>query len=62
MNNIYKANSNYTENRGAQAPQNKKFNFKKAKDNTIQSLNEVGYFLNNFSHFMKYVKLYKLFK
>lgn len=62
MNNIYRANLKYKENRGAKAPQNKKFNFKKAKENTMQSLTEVSYFLNNFNHFMKYVKLYKLLK
>lgn len=62
MNNLYRANLNYTENRGAQAPQNKKFNFKKAKDNTFKSINDVGYFLNNFKQFMKYVKLYKILK
>ena len=62
MNNIYRASLNYKKNRGAKAPQNKKFSLKKVKANTIQSLTDVGYFFNNFSHFMKYVKLYKILK
>lgn len=62
MKNLYKVNYNTTENRGASAPQNTKFNFKKMKDNTIKSLNEVEYFLCNFSLFLKYVKLYKILK
>lgn len=40
----------------------KKLNFKSCKNNTINSLNEVEYFLRNIHGFMKYVKLYKLFK
>ena len=40
----------------------KKFNFKLYKNNTIKSLNEVEYFLNNFNNFIKYVKLYKILK
>ena len=63
MNNLYRANCNYsTLSRGADAPRNNKFNFKKAKENTIQSLAEVSCFFNNFNHFMKYVKLYKILK
>lgn len=43
-------------------PQKKKLNFKICKNNTIKSLNEVEYFLNNFKKFARYVKIYKLFK
>lgn len=51
------------ENRGGKIPpQKKKFNFKGCKDNTIKSLHEVEYFLNNFHRFIKYVKLYKILK
>ncbi len=37
-------------------------NFKKRKENTIASLYEVENFLFNYKHFIKYVKLYKLFR
>lgn len=40
----------------------KKFDFKKKKENTLASLNEVEHFLFNYKHFMKYVKLYKFFR
>lgn len=40
----------------------KKLNFKTCKKNTLNSLNEVEYFLRNFNNFTKYIKLYKLFK
>ena len=50
-------------NRGGKCPPpKKKFNFKCYKDNTIQSLHEVEYFLNHFHRFIKYVKLYKILK
>jgi len=39
-----------------------KFDFKKKKENTLASLNEVENFLFNYKHFIKYVKLYKLFR
>lgn len=39
-----------------------KLTFKKRKENTLASLNEVENFLFNYKHFMRYVKLYKLFK
>ena len=60
MNNLYRANN--TKNKGANAPHTNKKSFKIIKDNTIRSLNEVEYFLNNFSHFLKYLKLYKILK
>lgn len=40
----------------------KKINFKEKKNNTINSLNEVEGFLNDFKHFKRYVHLYKFFK
>lgn len=43
-------------------PPPKKFNFKSLKKNTCQSLNDVEYFLNNFSVFIKYVRLFKILK
>ena len=58
MPNIYKANFFEDENRG----EKKKPNFKTMKKNTVKSLNDVEYFLNNFGNFVKYVKLYKLLK
>lgn len=62
MNNLFRANSTNIENRGDVSPQKNKFDIKKAKNNVVCSLNEVGYFFNNFSHFIKYVKLYKLLR
>lgn len=44
------------------SPKKKKLSFKCCKDNTLCSLNEVEHFLRNFNSFMKYIKLYKLFK
>ena len=41
---------------------NSKFNFKKKKENTLASLYEVENFLFNYKNFIRYVKLYKLFK
>ena len=43
-------------------PQKNKFCFNDFKKNTICSLNDVEYFLNNFSHYYKYIKLIKLLK
>ena len=40
-------------------PKKKKLNFKTCKKNTINSLNEVEPFLNDFQGFWDYVKLYK---
>ena len=40
----------------------KKFDFIAIKKNTCNSLNDVEYFLNNFSKFIKYNKIYYLFK
>lgn len=41
---------------------NKKLTFKTCKNNTIKSLTEVEYFLNNFHELSKYIKLYKILK
>ena len=64
MNNLYKANYDYIENRGVNTPpKNKnKLCFSVMKNNTIKSLNEVEYFLNNINSFWKYIKLYKILK
>ena len=40
----------------------KKMDIKQLKDNTLNSLNEVEMFLNDFQRFKKYVKLYKILK
>lgn len=62
MNNLYRANTNNIENRGADAPHKNKINFGQMKNNTIRSLNEVECFLNNFNNFWRYIKLYKILK
>lgn len=50
-------------NRGdKKTPQKKSFNFNLYKKNTINSLNDVEHFLNNFHHYSKYLKLYKIIK
>ena len=50
------------QNRGDKKPPHKKnFNFKTCKKNTIKSLNEIEYFLNNFKRFTRYVKIYRIF-
>ena len=40
----------------------KKLKFQDYKKNTIHSLNEVEYFLNNFGKALKCINLYKFFK
>lgn len=40
-------------------PKKKKLNFKTCKKNTINSLNEVEHFLDDFQGFWDYIKLYK---
>lgn len=42
-------------------PKKKKLNFKTCKKNTINSLNEVEHFLNDFQNFWDYIRLYKNF-
>lgn len=43
-------------------PQKRKFSFKSFKNDTCSSLNDIEHFLNDFSLFLKYIKLYKLLK
>ena len=43
-------------------PPKKKLDFKTLKKDTYTSLNDVEYFLNNFSHTLKYIKLINLLK
>lgn len=47
---------------GHNPPPKKKFNFKHYKNNTLKSLKDVEYFLNNFNKFVKYIKLYKILR
>ena len=73
MNNNSPINSNFnilnynnTNNLKRSAPppkkDNKKFNFKTFKNNTICSLNEVEHFLNNFQQAVHCIKIFKLLK
>ena len=47
--------------RGEKKPPNK-FNFKCFTENTVNSLHEVEYFLNNFTYYYKYIRLYKILR
>ena len=60
MNNLFLSNLNP----GFPPPDDnkKKVDFKKLKSNTINSLNEVEYFLNDLKKFRNYLKLYKILK
>ena len=49
-------------NRGNNPPQKNKIDFKKYKNNTINSLNDVEHFLRDFNRFKNYIKLYKILK
>lgn len=68
MPNLYRAKNYENENRGGHNPpppsnkKKKKKDFKTLKKNTLKSLNDVEYFLNNFGQFMKYAKIAKLLK
>jgi hypothetical protein len=56
-------NENNQNNRGEKkSPQKKSFDFNLYKKNTINSLNDVEHFLNNFHHYSKYFKLFKILK
>ena len=44
------------------SPQKKSIDFKKYKKNTINSLNDVEYFLNNYKKLKRAMKFYRLFK
>lgn len=49
-------------NRGEKKPAKKSFDFKLYKKNTIQSLNEIEYFLNNLKNVSKVIKIKKILK
>lgn len=51
-----------TNKRGNKKLPHKEFDYKKYKKNTLKSLNDVEYFLNNFEKFKYFLKIYKLFK
>lgn len=53
MNNLYQI-SKYGKD------EKNKFDFKTKKDNTIKSLKEIEYFLNNINKFSNYLKLHKM--
>jgi len=60
MNEFY-FNINNKNNRGdKKSPPKKSFNL--YKKNTINSLHDVESFLNNFHHYFKYLKIYKIIK
>ncbi len=62
MNRIF-LNENNQNNRGEKnSPHKKSFDFNLYKKNTINSIHDVEYFLNNFNHYLKYLKLYKIIK
>ena len=46
----------------SKTPPKNKFNFKTFKINTCKSLNDVEYFLNNFTNNLKYYRLIKILK
>ncbi len=54
-NNIYRSNC-------PAKKEKKNLDFKSMKKNTISSLNDVEYFLNNIGHTIRYIKLFKLLK
>ncbi len=49
-------------NRGQKNSSKKTFNFKSCKKNTINSLNEIEYFLNNLKNISKIIKIKKILK
>ena len=54
-------NNFFNNNRGdKKSPPKKSFNL--YKNNIINSIHDVEYFLNNFQHYLKYFKLYKILK
>lgn len=56
-------NENNENNRGKkESPHKKSFDFNLYRKNTITSINDVEHFLNNFHHYFKYLKLYKIIK
>lgn len=66
MNNLFFSNNRtflpfLQENRETPPPKDK-VDFKKLKNNTIKSLNEVEMFLGDFNRFKNYIKLYNILK
>ena len=63
MSHIFLSDNNEN-NRGEKnsPPKKKSFDFNLYKKNTINSLNDVEHFLNNFHHYSKYFKLFKILK
>lgn len=57
-------NSSEHENRGDRKspPKKKSFDFKSYQKNTINSLHDIEYFLNNVNQAFRYIKIYKIFK
>lgn len=52
----------YNKRGDKKSPPKKTFNFKTYKKNTLKSLNDVEYFLNNYKKFKQFIRIYKLFK
>ena len=52
----------YNKRGDKKSPPKKTFNFKTYKKNTLKSLNDVEYFLNNYKKFKQFIRVYKLFK
>lgn len=54
---------NQQNNRGEKkSPHKKSFDFNLCKKNTINSITDVEHFLNNFHHYSKCFKLFKILK
>ena len=62
MNNLFLSNLNQELPPPPQEAKKEKIDFKKLKSNTINSLNEVEYFLSDLKKFRNYLKLYKILK
>lgn len=59
MPSLYRCENHINSPKKPPPPKKKKLNFKTCKKNTINSLNEVEHFLNDFQGFWDYVRLYK---
>lgn len=65
MNNLIRENNafrNSPSKINSKKVQKKKLNFKTMRKNTISSLNDVEFFLNNINKISSCVKIFKLFK
>ncbi len=58
----YYLNNSQKNREDKKSSQKKSFDFKLYKKNTINSLNDVEYFLNNYEKYKHLLKIYKLFK